>query len=147
MPRTMYRDQGQDIDENDFMGGLGFNLFKTYLSATITKSLYDQEFNGTSLNLDAHRFNVGFAPTILPGYPDVSYTAGVDQSLWPGWWLLGSLTHVKYKAGPDDQADFFSAGAGVKLLHYIRLSAIYTRYAPMNNPNQNFVTVAARLQF
>jgi hypothetical protein len=148
--RDMFKDQGQNIDENDVMGGLGFNLFKTYLSGSFTKSLYDQEFNGT-FNPNARRFNVGYIPTLIPGYPDYDYAANIDQTLLPGWWILASYTHLKYKAGPDDLADMYSAGTGVSLFHYILLTVMYTRYVPTGSSTisdkQNFLSLGAGLHF
>ena len=146
--RDMFKDQGEDINENDLMGGLGFSLFKTYLSGTFTKSLYDSELNG-AINTEARRLSVGYAPTVIPGYPDYAYTASIDQTLLPGWWVLGSYSHLKYKAGPDDLADMYSAGTGISLFHYVLLTVIYTRFVPATGSadKQNFLTLGAGLHF
>lgn len=144
--RDMFKDEGQDIDENDFTGGLGFNLFKTYLSGTFTKSLYDQEINGT-FNPRARLFSLGYTPTVIPGYPDETYTGSVDQTLLPGWWILGSYTHLKYKAGPDDVGNLYSAGTGVTLFHMIFATLMYTWYVPTGQERENFVSIGGGLQF
>jgi len=144
--RTMYTDQGQKIDENDIMGGLGFNLFKTYLSGTFTKSVYDQEFSGI-INPNARRFNIGYAPSIIPGYPDYIYTASVDQTLLPGWWALGSYSYLKFKDGPEDNGNLVSVGTGITLFHFIMGTVMYTWYNPNNNPKLHFFSVGAGLQF
>ena len=144
--RLMFTDQGQKIDENDLTGGLGFNLYKTYLSGTFTKSVYDEEISG-KVNLNQRRFNLGITPTILPGYPDYAYTASVDQTLFAGWYLLGSYTHLKFKASPDDIGNLVSFGAGVRLFSHILGTAMYTRYFPAGNPTQNFFTIGGGLEF
>ena len=148
--RDMFTDEGQKINENDLMGGLGFNLFQTYLSGTFTKSIYDQEVN-EEINPNARRFSVGYGPMIIPGYPDYDYEASVDQTLLPGWWLLGSYTHLKYKSGPGDLADMYSVGTGISLFHYVLLSIAYSWYIPastaVDTQKQNFLSVGAGVHF
>ncbi len=38
-------------------------------------------------------------------------------------------------------------GGGITLFRTLLLSLLYTRYLPVGNPTQNFVTVGAGLQF
>ena len=77
--RMMFTDQGQNINENDFTGGLGFNLYKTYLSGTYIKSVYDEEFSGM-LNPFSHRFAFGYASSFLSGYPSDAFIVSMIGS-------------------------------------------------------------------
>jgi hypothetical protein len=141
--RTMFVDLGQHVDENDLTGGLGFSFLQTALTGTFTKSVYDQEFSN-DFNLNTRRFNFGYAPTVLPGYPDYTYNASIDQTIIPGWWyVLGSYQHIKYKAGPDDTANAFTVGTGVTLFHILSGNLSYTRYAPSSRAVENYLSIGA----
>ena len=147
--RYMYQDQGEDINENDITGGVGFGLYKTYLSGTFTKSVYDEEISSL-VNLNQRKFSVAYAPTIIPGYPDYFYSANIDQTLWPGWWLLGSYSRLKLKASPDDLANLYTAGIGVRLFNHLLGSVLYTLYAPTGDNSdikRNYFSVGGGWQF
>jgi hypothetical protein len=148
--RDMFVDQGETINENDLMGGLGFNWFKTYLSGTFTKSIYDEEING-DINPNARRFSVGYGPMIIPGYPDYDYEASIDQTLLPGWWVLGNYTHLKYKSGSGDLADMYSVGTGITLFHTLLVTTAYTWYIPASTAvitqKQHFFSLGAGIHF
>jgi len=134
----MITDNSINLNEDDITGGAGIGFFKTNITGTYTKSVYNKDVRSLAIS-SAKPTQVDYVPAVLEGYPDYSLTGTATQSLLSWLDVYASYTHINFLVGPAD-ADALSVGTQVTLFKTFVGNIQYTDYMPSHQASSGFVS-------
>lgn len=132
------------VAQNDVTGFAAVKLLIAEVSASVTKSAYDQTLEGRGLRGSPFLPLSGLG-AVAQGFPDTSFNAKASLKTLPMVRPYASYTHTTFKLGaPASTGVEFG---GVLGLDMVSVKGAYEHYTQSGFPDRNYVTLGAALNF